>query len=249
MLYGHAQLKGLENRTVLCDKHSLRIVQTFHQLPSLFISQEKAEGGESVPVHGAAADNGNAVKSGSGRTAVPGGEDVMIENAVLLKVPLIISGGDDREIIDLQNKRVVAGLGKRLLDAHPKGGFVRPAPDGAHVSAEVDNGACHAFGEKILSHAVRNIALCDKTKIQTALRIFQGNLAAIDPDIFVIYMGERLPDSLYVGLGEGGFEKQERFLMDGNRPAAAVIDVPDIAALHGPAEKFLIICGELHAAV
>ncbi len=37
--------------------------------------------------------------------------------------------------------------------------------------------------------------------------------------------------------------------MDGNRPAAAVIDVPDIAALHGSAEKVLIICGELHAAV
>ena len=127
-------------------------------------------------------------------------QDVVVECAVLFKVPLVGAGGDNGLVFDPHGCEGDAALVKGLLDADVEGGPVRFAADGEHIAAQIDEGMVHAFPLQVFLEKICDIAFCHGSQIKGGRRVLELHGVALHHDFLVVHVLQRL--------GEGGLVRE-----------------------------------------
>ena len=177
---------------VVRDKNGVDLVQAVDEVHSSVKPKRKTGGGESVPVHGMFAQDGDGEQIIF--TGVSGGriQNMVVELSVLLKVPLVDAGGDDGPVGD-GNHQHGGSLGiKGLLDADAKRASVRLVPDAEDVSTQVDDGGGHFVFHKEVFEPIGNVALGDGAQVDEGLIVGEGNGVSVQGQLFIAHMGEGL---------------------------------------------------------
>ena len=124
---------------VIGDKYSLDIRQTVDQVQTFFQPQGETGSAQSVAVYGFIGDDGDrnqivVIGISCGRI-----QDMVIKDAVLLKVPLVNAGRHYRLIRDLHNSFCFAPVCEGLLDTNAEGRSIRTLTHTEDIAAQIDD--------------------------------------------------------------------------------------------------------------
>ena len=119
---------------------------------------------------------------------------MVIQNIVLIKIPLVDAGRNDRSVSYADCRNGFSPRGKRFLDADAVGLSAGLAADGDHIAAQADAGVLHALRKKVFLQAVGDVSFGDKTGINGGPGVLERHGIALQPDGMIINMRERFRD-------------------------------------------------------